>query len=262
MFQNSEEVSLLRSVDRYRRFLVMIRAGSGVRPSFFSAPSSQVRNYDVAINYFAPPHPDDYYAKNAEFLIAGGLSKFHAAKKVLHAGLLDKYEGLYCLDDDVELHFDPSDFLEYCRDKGFAMAQAALTHVSDGAWKITFHHPGFEYRLTNFVEVMAPYLSSEFLMNVVERFDISISGYGLDVFWGAQLEETQTAAVVDRFRMSHLKRRDFASGAYYDYLRSLGINCFEELKQVLNTLALDSYEIRLKGGVEIVESVRVVQEGK
>jgi hypothetical protein len=94
-------------------------------------------------------------------------------------------------------------------------------------------------------------------MTVVEAFDISISTYGLDVFWGSQLELDQPAAVVDSFSMSHAKRRDFANGAYYAYLNSLGIDCFKEMKNVLNMLGIDSYQIRFKGGVEIVESVRV-----
>jgi hypothetical protein len=211
----------------------------------------------VAVNYFAPPNPEDFFYEGAEFVIGGGLSKFHAAKHFLHAGLLDKYEGVYFLDDDVELHFDPSRFLEYCVEKRFSLAQAALTCGSDGAWKITFHHPAFEYRLTNFVEVMAPYLSHDFLLNVIEAFDISVSTYGLDVYWASQLEEIQTAAIVDRFQMSHLKKRDFASGAYYEYLRSTGVDCFREMKDILSLLGLESYEIRLKGGVEIVEAVRV-----
>jgi hypothetical protein len=57
--------------------------------------------------------------------------------------------------------------------------------------------------------------------------------------------------------MSHLRRRDFGEGAYYAYLRSLGIDCFKEMKDILESLGVESYEIRLKGGVDIVESVRV-----
>ena len=257
MFENSPNISILRSVERYRRFLIMIRCGSSVRPSLFQGPLPNERNFDVVVNYFAPPHPDDFFYQGAEFLVAGGLSKFQAAKQFLYAGLLDKYEGFYFLDDDIELHFDPAVFLDYCSTKAFAVAQASLTHPSDGAWRITFCHPGFEYRLTNFVEVMAPYFSRNFLMAVVEAFDMSISTYGLDVFWGSQLEAGQTAAIVDSFQMSHPKRRDFLGGAYYAYLKSLGINCFEEMKNVLVTLGIESYPIRLKGGVDIVESVRV-----
>src|SRR5438094_10559085 len=185
MFENTADISILRSIDRHRRFLVMIRCGSSARPSLFSGPLSNARNFDVAVNYFAPPHADDFFYESAEFLLVGGLSKFQAAKQFMYAEHLDQYEGVYFLDDDIELHFDPSQFLEYCASKQFAIAQASLSAPSDGAWRITFHHPGFEYRLTNFVEVMAPYFAKNFLMTVVEGFDISISTYGLDVLWGS-----------------------------------------------------------------------------
>ena len=257
MFSNSSNVSIVRSVDEHRRFLVMIRCGSRPRPSLFSEPLPIGRNFDVAVNYYAPPNEKDYFFQNAELIIAGGLSKYHAAKQCMHAGALHAYEGVYFLDEDIELHFNPSEFFEYCTSKNFAIAQAALSHASDGAWRLTYCHPAFEYRLTNFVEVMAPFFSKEFLLTVVEAFDISISTYGLDVFWGTQLEKGQTAAIVDRFQMTHAKRRDFESGTYYAYLKSIGVDCFLELKNVLNQLGLDSYDLRLLGGAEIVETVRV-----
>ncbi len=257
MFANCPEISVLRTPEHNRRFLIMIRCGSSVRPSLFHGPLADDRNFDIAVNYFAPPHPEDFLHEHAEFLVAGGLSKYQAAKHFLHSIGLDVYEGVWFLDDDIELHCDPSEFFRYCSEKGFAIAQAALTAASDGAWKITYHHPGFEYRITNFVEIMAPYFARDFLMTVVEAFDISISTYGLDVFWGSQLEGDQSAAVVDRFLMSHLRRRDFRQGAYYAYLRSLGIDCFAEMKAVLDSLGLECYEIRMKGGVQVVEAVRV-----
>jgi hypothetical protein len=254
-YQNSPAISVLRSAGECRRFLVMIRCGSGIRPSLFHEAIPDDRNFDVAVNYFAPPHRDDYFHRHAEFLVSGGLSKYHAAKLLMHHGILGRYEGVYLLDDDIELHFDPSDFLAYCGANGFAMAQAALTDASDGAYRITFHHPGFEYRLTNFIEVMAPYFSRSFLLNVVERFDLSISTWGLDVLWGSSLAEHDLAAIVDRFRMSHLRKRDYDSGAFYAYLRSRGIDCVAELNSVLATLGISAYEIRFEGGLPVRQSV-------
>ena len=257
MFGNTETITVCRSPISFRRFLIMIRCGSGRRPSLFNEALSSDRNFDVAVNYYAPPHEEDYFFQNGEFVIAGGLSKYHAAKQLMHGGFLHTYEGVYFLDEDLELHFDPSEFFEYCTSKGFAIAQASLSHGSDGAWRLTYHHPGFEYRLTNFVEVMAPFFARDFLLTVAEAFDISISTYGLDVFWGSQLEQGQSAAIVDRFQMSHHKARDFEEGAYYAYLKSIGVDCFAEMKNVLNQLGLASYDLRLLGGVEIVETVRV-----
>jgi hypothetical protein len=257
MFQNTERVSILRAPPRNRRFLVYVRCGSNARATLFNNSSGGDRNYDVALNFYSAPHPEDAVYEWSEFLIGGGLSKFHAAKQFLYTGILDRYLGVLFLDDDLDLHFDLGSFFEYCEAAKFAMAQPSLTHSSDGAWRITYHHPGFEYRLTNFVEVMGPYFARDFLMTVVESFDLSISTYGLDVFWGMQLEEGQQAAIVDRFQMSHLKRRNLASGDYYGYLQSIGVDWMREMKNILELLKLDSYEIRMRGGMEIIERVQV-----
>src|SRR3989442_1970521 len=100
MFENSSAISILRSVDRHRRFLIMIRCGSTVRPSLFRGPLANDRNFDVAVNYFAPPHAEDFFYQHAEFLVAGGVSKIQSPKKVWHAGSLVKYEGIQVLGDN------------------------------------------------------------------------------------------------------------------------------------------------------------------
>lgn len=189
-----------------------MRGPDAARP-YLVRHSPEHRNYDVAVNYFSAPHADDVAFQAAEFVFAGGLSKYHAAKRIPgDTGLLGKYEGVLFLDEDVALHFDPSEFFGYCRERKFSLAQPCLSHDSAGAWKITFRHPGFEFRLTNFVEVMAPYFSRDFLDAMVQSFDLSISGWGLDVFWGSQLCDQHSAAVVDRFTMSHLRPPDLHDG--------------------------------------------------
>src|SRR5262249_51489041 len=154
----------------------------------------------------------------------GGLSKYHAAKQILERGqLIGKYDGFLFLDEDVELLFDLSEFFDYCRASNFSIAQPSLSHDSAGTFRGTYHHPAYEARLGNFVEVMAPYFSREFLDAMVESFDTSISGWGLDVFWGSHIHDGRTAAVVDRFIMRHPRAPDLRDGPYYRYLRSIGV---------------------------------------
>ncbi len=256
-FSNRQELSVVRAPSAFRRHLVFIRCGTNVREALFRQRPPATRSFDVALNFYAPPHPEDNLFDNAEFVLAGGLSKYQAAKRFHQAGHLARYEGVYFLDEDVELHFDLSEFLRYCEDKRFPICQASLSHASDGAWRITYNHPGFEYRLTNFVEVMAPYFSRQFLATVVDTFDVSISTYGLDVLWGSQLPPDRSAAIIDRYQMSHLKQRELGTGAYYAYLRSIGIDCFSEMKAVLTRLGIDAYPVVMKSGVQIVEKVAV-----
>jgi len=255
-FSNSPALVAVRVAERHRRFLVVIRAGSLPRPSLFRGPLPAVRNYDVAVNYFAVPHPDDIAFTSGEFVFAGGLSKYHAAKRILvESRLLDPYDGVLFLDEDVELHFDLSEFFEFCREKRFSIAQPSLTHHSAGAYRATYYHPGYQFRLTNFVEVMAPFFAREFLQTMVQSFDLSISGWGLDVFWGSQLTERRSAAIIDNFRMTHLRRPDPHHGPYYVYLRSIGVDWRSEFESIFTRLGISEYPIRVKGGSQIVQCV-------
>ncbi|QND60561.1 hypothetical protein [Mesorhizobium huakuii] len=96
MFQNSDDIQILTVPREPRRYLILIRAGSKRRPSLFSEPLSERREYDVGINYYADPHPDDAFRTGAELIFGGGLSKMHGAKRLFEAtGLHNIYEGVF-----------------------------------------------------------------------------------------------------------------------------------------------------------------------
>lgn len=96
MFQNSDDIQILTVPREPRRYLILIRAGSKRRPSLFSEPLSAHRAYDVGINYYADPHPDDAFRTGAELIFGGGLSKMHGAKRLFEATELHNiYEGVF-----------------------------------------------------------------------------------------------------------------------------------------------------------------------
>jgi hypothetical protein len=162
-----------------RRYLVLIRAGSKPRPSFFKEAPPETRDYDIGLNYYAPPHPDDTLRTTADIVFAGGLSKMHGAKRFFEAtNLHDVYEGVFFLDDDVEILFDPSAFFAVCRENALDLAQPALTADCTDAMGFTRQHPGLKLRTTNWVEVMAPFLARDFLKAMLHSFDMSISAGG------------------------------------------------------------------------------------
>ena len=59
MFQNSRDIQILSVPKSPRRHLILIRAGSNRRPSFFDKELPPDREYDLGLNYYAPPHPDN-----------------------------------------------------------------------------------------------------------------------------------------------------------------------------------------------------------
>ncbi|UCI29386.1 hypothetical protein [Mesorhizobium sp. B4-1-4] len=242
MFENSNNIQLLSVPRQPRRYLILIRAGSKPRPSFFSEIPDERREYDLAVNYYATPHPDDILRNTAEIVFAGGLSKMHGAKQLFETTELHNiYEGVFFLDDDIEISFDPDKFFEFCNEYSLDLAQPALTPDCIDAIGLTRQHPGLKLRTTNWVEVMAPFFRRNFLKEMLHSFDLSISGWGLDLYWGHHLTNRWTAGIVDEFLMRHTQVSNHDTGAFYSYLRSIGVNPYEEMRSILNMLGTNRY---------------------
>ena len=176
-------------------------------------------------------------------MFAGGRSKMHGAKRFFEAtGLHTSYEGVFFLDDDVELLFDPTAFFAVCREHALDLAQPALTADCTDAMGFTRQHPGLKLRTTNWVEVMAPFMTRDFLQAMLHSFDLSISGWGLDVYWGHHLGERWTAGIVDDFLMRHTSPSDHDKGAFYQYLRSIGVDPYDDLRRMLALIGTGCYE--------------------
>lgn len=207
-----------------RRFLVYI-AASEAPTKALEAMCGKTRLFDIAVRYHSEPNPDDPLLTLAEYVLTGGLSKFHSANQFLTALDLSKtYHGFLFLDGDVE--FQPGDidrlFL-YASLMKFDLAQAALTDDSYSSWHVTRASPKFVCRQTSFVEIMAPYLSSDALALVLPTFVQSISGYGLDLAWAGILKKHRIG-IIDEIKMRHTKPIDRFNGAFYRYLSSIGVN--------------------------------------
>lgn len=255
MLKNSQELNLHRLAKTERPYLVFIRAGSKPRPSlFYDIPAE--RNYDLAINYYAEPHPEDALSANAEIVCSGGLAKMHGAKLLFETtGLHTLYEGVMFLDDDLELLFNLDDFFRICSESRLDMAQPSVTTDSVASFPITRHHPSLYLRTTNWVEIMGPYLARDFLCEMMHSFSLSISGWGLDIYWGHHLGDKWRAGIVDVCQMRHLKEIDLQGGAFYVYLKSLGVEPFAEMRNILQMLGRTDYVIESKAFMPLTQRI-------
>ena len=245
LYRNSREIWIDRIPSESRRFLVMIRAGPQPRSLFFSKPLPEHRIFDLAMNYYGVPNPDDIAFGTADIVLGGGLSKFHGAKVFLEAtGFHGRYDGIMFLDEDVDLLFEPGRFLTFCVKNNLDLAQPSVSNAEDSfaTWRITRHHPGLSMRETNFVEVMAPYFSQHFLAAMLHSFDLCLSTWGLDIYWGAHLGTKWRAGIVDDFQMKHGKPVN-KSGEFYRYLKSIGVDPIEDKQKVLRAIGRQQYDI-------------------
>jgi hypothetical protein len=237
-FRNDVQVTVLRSPGgetglAQRPFLVFLAASHQVGPFAASSLASD-RNFDLAIRYYHPPQADDPLVYDADYVLTGGLSKFHAAKQFIETtGVLSRYDGFLFLDGDISFEDrDMEKLLDMAASGGFALAQAGLTPDSYFSWEITLARPAFEYRETSFVEVMAPYVSRQALASIIHTFDQSISSHGLDRVW-PHLLRGQRIGVIDAVRMRHALPINRKGGAFYTYLKSIGVDEGKEQRDLL-----------------------------
>ena len=248
MSADRQAVTVLRRLPSRRPFLVCIRAGDQSRHREWFKPR-EPRQWDLMLSHYNPVAAPD---EDAEIIVSGGLSKFSSVT-ALHAAMPDLfpgYDALLFLDDDVVYAFSDIDRLfGHFRSNDLVLAQSSLDHNSHSSWTITLRCPSFQLRYTNFVEIMMPIFSRSAFLACVDSFDRSISGYGLDFAWPAILGRPQRKiAIIDAVAAVHSRPIDRQGGAFYIYLRSLGIEPFDEFRDVLRFYGATA-EPQVLGGI-------------
>ena len=96
---NSEFIRILKSplaVDS-KPFLAYVAA---YKPPYkaLEAICGQTRSFDIAVRYHSEPQPDDPLLTLADYVLTGGLSKFHSANQLLTSlDLTKRYHGFLFL---------------------------------------------------------------------------------------------------------------------------------------------------------------------
>ncbi len=243
IYENSLDLTIVKAPDKLRDNLVFIRAGRGRPWPFLAGWQGQERNFDIAASYFAEPDIESDLYNNADFILSGGLSKFHAGQLFLQNSMrLDHYQYVFFVDDDIEFLFSIDEFIAFCKKINAVIAQPSLTYDSYFTFSTTRHHPGLIFRTTNYVETMCPLFMATHLKKVIGAFDKSISSYGLDIYWSVSMEPEQFALITDCFQMRHT-RPISDDGNFYKYLESIGVNRWEDLKNIMNILNISEFKI-------------------
>lgn len=200
-----------------RPYLVIIRCGT----SHCLVDDRSERNFDIAVNPYA--RPDERVLASCEYAYTGGANKFKAARQFIDDALLATYRGFMFLDDDLETTYSElTRFLDYCAARSFALAQPSLTPDSHYSHSYLRNASRSGWRSVALVEVMCPYFSSDALRVALNTFDLSYSTWGLDLVWPRVLNVEPV--VVDEFAIKHTRPAARSDGAFYAYLRRIGIS--------------------------------------
>ena len=187
---------------RTKQALVVIRCGdASLHPEYVN----QNAEFDVVLSYFGNQLPYDlthvqyvHYCKGSKW---EGLNAFFQT----NPSIWQAYDYIWLPDDDLSADVDTiNQFLHIARQEQFDLAQPALTHNSYWSFLITRQVQGLLYRLTNFVEVMAPLFHRDAFAQCVETFAENKSGFGLDFLWRTLLKNRKIG-IIDQTPVFHTR---------------------------------------------------------
>jgi hypothetical protein len=211
-----------------RRFLTIVRAGDGsLHPGWLAGPGS--RSWDIVVSYFGDD-PNRFRAPGVTRIDSKG-PKWPALHALLqaHPELIERYDYIWLPDDDLAADMNTINrMFAICADLRLEAAQPSLTWDSYSTHLVTLRRENTLLRFTNFVEVMAPCLSSAMLSRALPFFAENISGWGIDFMWSKLADDPQRGiAVLDTITVRHTRP---IGGPNYRILRESGQSPLIELR--------------------------------
>ena len=190
------------ALSRSKKALVVIRCGdASLHPEYVN----QHADFDVLLSYFGNDLPYDlthiqyvHYCKGSKW---EGLSAFFQA----NPSIWQAYDYIWLPDDDLSSDVaNINQFLQIAAQERFDLAQPGLTHNSYWSFLITRQVKGLRYRVSNFVEVMAPLFSRSAFAVCVDTFAENKSGFGLDFLWRTLLKGRKIG-IIDQTPVFHTR---------------------------------------------------------
>ena len=190
------------ALSRSKKALVVIRCGdASLHPEYVN----QHADFDVVLSYFGNDLPYDlthiqyvHYCKGSKW---EGLNAFFQA----NPSIWQAYDYIWLPDDDLSSDVaNINRFLQIADQEQFDLAQPGLTHNSYWSFLITRQVKGLRYRVSNFVEVMAPLFSRSAFAVCVDTFAENKSGFGLDFLWRTLLKGRKIG-IIDQTPVFHTR---------------------------------------------------------
>lgn len=213
-----------------RPYLVVLQCGD---PRCAVALSEPERTYDLWVNYYAA---DRASAANGDIVTVQPGTKFTAMQKLFaDPSALAAYTHVLLLDDDIRIDPRSIDYLfRLAAYFGAAMCQASLSATSHCSFPALFSQQRYA-RFLNGIEVMMPVFARPFLDRLMATGPVSISGWGLDLYWASQASFGAKGDVLifDAVVAGHERPMSVDDGAYYRMLRENGIFCETEFWDIV-----------------------------
>ncbi len=226
--------------------LVIVRAGDGSLHPGWLAGSGE-RTWDLLVNYFGDD-PERFREPGIRRIDSKGPNwpALHALVAE-QAALIAGYDYVWFPDDDLACDTGTINRLfDLCREYRLELAQPALSPDSHLGHAITLRNRSFRLRFTNFVEIMAPCFSADFLARCAPSFGENLSGWGLDYLWPSWASDWRRVAIVDGAVIRHTRP---VGGPNYQALTETGHTARDELMQVVAKYGIRFAARLVTGGI-------------
>ena len=221
-----------------RRFLVVVRAGDqSLHRSWLGDPAT--RTWDLAVSYYGSD-PEIYRDPDVRRFDDAGTKMPGLHALLTRDPFWRAYDYVWLADDDLAADQGSIDALFALASRlDLALAQPSLSWASYYSHGVTLCSPSFVARFTNFVEIMCPCFSREFLETCLPTFDENLSGWGLDELWPRLRRPSQRLAILDAVRVTHTRP---VGGPIYKVVEAQGRNAKEELLEVRRKYAIPPFD--------------------
>ena len=241
LFLKDTRPVLLKSIneDTHRSNLLFVQCAKGSEFwSWFDVTAH--RDWDLFLNCYAGDFED---TKSADYVCVQKGTKFTGILNCWlgFSEIFERYESVLFIDDDLIFEFaDISRFFSLMRYYKLDLAQPSLSPNSQCVWPDFFNAQRTGVRKSNAVEIMMPAMSRRARKHILPYFVYSVSGFGLDCLMARLATLTHlSCGIVDDIVVRHEKKIDQSSGAYYEFLRSRGINSKYELWRLITKFGLE-----------------------
>ena len=121
-----------------------------------------------------------------------------------------EYKYFWFPDCDLDIEIDQiCKLFKFAETRDFDLCQPAVTLDSFESHSWLYQQKDSVFRPVQFVEVMCPMFKSEVLEKLLWTFDLSYSGYGLDLLWAKYVQ----GYVIDCITVKHMREQNFRNRA-------------------------------------------------
>jgi len=167
-------------------------------------------NFDLVVTFYGNNVPENWASTNHYYDIVPikggkwtGLYDYFKSTDIWRS-----YDYIMLPDDDLLASAsDMNRIFEFASQHNADLCQPALDRNSYFSHPITLKHNSFNYRITNFVELMIPCLSRRMLEATLELFNESNSGWGMDNYWWELISKSKFSApmIIDDITITHTR---------------------------------------------------------